>query len=59
MTALNLLLSEEDTASFFTIKFLKMETGNGCPHNVYTQHTLQLTAANTAGNLCLQFLYLL
>jgi hypothetical protein len=51
MTALALLLSEEDTASFFTIKFLKMEIGNGCPHNVFTQHTPQLTAAHSAGNL--------
>ena len=59
MTALALLLQEEDTASFFTIKFLKTDTGNGCPHNVSTQHTLQFTAAHTAANLCLQFLYLL
>jgi len=58
MTALALLLSEEDTASFFTMKFLKMETGNGCPH-AFTQHTLHLTAAHTAGKVCLKFLYLL
>jgi hypothetical protein len=35
------------------------EDVDGCPHNVFTQHTLQLTVAHTAGNLCLQFLYLL
>lgn len=35
------------------------EDGEGSPHNVFTQHTLQLTATHTAGNLCLQFLYLM